>query len=57
MPDFVNPFSGKIPDRKLTLSELIRALRLNLAAEHAPKDEENCCSGRKNNSRSMDVPR
>ena len=34
MPDFVNPFSGKIPDRKLTLSELIRALRLNLAAEH-----------------------
>ncbi|MEJ5228883.1 MAG: ferritin family protein [Pseudothermotoga sp.] len=34
MPEFVNPFSGKIPDRKLTLSELIRAIRLNIAAEH-----------------------
>lgn len=34
MPEFVNPFSGKIPDRKLTHEELIRAIRLNLAAEH-----------------------
>ena len=34
MPEFVNPFSGKIPDRKLTKEELIRALRLDLAAEH-----------------------
>jgi rubrerythrin len=33
MPEFVNPFSGVVPDRKLTKSELIRALRLNLAAE------------------------
>ncbi len=34
MPEFVNPFSGKVPDRKLTLAELIRAIRLNIAAEH-----------------------
>jgi rubrerythrin len=34
MPEFVNPFSGKVPDRKLTHEELIRAVRLNLAAEH-----------------------
>jgi rubrerythrin len=34
MPEFVNPFSGKVPDRKLTMSELIRAIRLNIAAEH-----------------------
>ncbi|MHC4481136.1 MAG: ferritin family protein [Planctomycetota bacterium] len=33
MPEFVNPFSGVVPERKLTRSELIRALRLNLAAE------------------------
>jgi uncharacterized protein len=33
MPEFVNPFSGKIPDRKLTDGELVRALRLDLAAE------------------------
>ncbi|MGQ9466934.1 MAG: ferritin family protein [Anaerolineae bacterium] len=33
MPEFVNPFSGKVPERKLTLEELIRAIRLNLAAE------------------------
>ena len=33
MPEFVNPFSGMIPERKLTTSELIRAMRLNLAAE------------------------
>ncbi len=34
MPEFVNPFSGQVPDRKLTMSELIRAIRLNVAAEH-----------------------
>ncbi len=33
MPEFVNPFSGKVPEQKLTLEELIRAIRLNLAAE------------------------
>lgn len=33
MPEFVNPFSGKVPDRKLTSEELIRAIRLDLAAE------------------------
>lgn len=33
MPEFVNPFSGKVPDRKLTSGELIRAIRLNIAAE------------------------
>ncbi len=33
MPDFANPFSGKIPEGKITLSELIRALRLDIAAE------------------------
>lgn len=34
MPEFVNPFSGKVPDRKLAREELIRAIRLNVAAEH-----------------------
>ncbi len=34
MPEFVNPFSGTVPERKLTKSELIRAIRLNIAAEH-----------------------
>jgi len=33
MPEFLNPFSGKLPDRKLTLEELIRAIRLDLSAE------------------------
>ncbi len=33
MPDFVNPFSGVVP-RKMTKDELIRAIRLNIAAEH-----------------------
>jgi rubrerythrin len=33
MPEFTNPFSGVIPARKLTDSELARALRLNLSAE------------------------
>ena len=34
MPDFSNPFSGNLPGRKLTKEELIRAIRLNIAAEH-----------------------
>ena len=34
MPEFVNPFSGTIPERKLTHEELVRAIRLNIAAEH-----------------------
>jgi len=33
MPEFLNPFSGKVPERKLTREEIIRALRLNIAAE------------------------
>ena len=33
MAEFVNPFSGKVPDRKLTKEELLRAIRLDLAAE------------------------
>ncbi len=33
MPEFVNPFSGIVPGRKMTKEELIRAIRLNLAAE------------------------
>ncbi len=33
MPEFVNPFTGVVPGRKLTESELLRALRLNLSAE------------------------
>lgn len=33
MPEFVDPFRGKLPDRTLSLGELIRAIRLDLAAE------------------------
>jgi rubrerythrin len=33
MPEFTNPFIGNVPDRKLTTGELIRAIRLDLAAE------------------------
>jgi rubrerythrin len=33
MPEFANPFTGNVPDRKLTAEELIRAIRLDLAAE------------------------
>lgn len=33
MPDFADPFKGKIPDRKLTFGELTRAIRLSLSAE------------------------
>jgi uncharacterized protein len=33
MPDFVNPFPGLTPPRKLIDSELARAIRLDIAAE------------------------
>lgn len=33
MPEFVNPFTGIVPDRKMTEAELARAIRLDLAAE------------------------
>ncbi len=33
MPEFVNPFVGMVPGRKLSDLELIRALRLSLSAE------------------------
>jgi rubrerythrin len=34
MPEFINPFTGKVPDKKLTLQELVRAIRQDLVAEH-----------------------
>jgi len=34
MPEFLNPFTGVVPDRKITKEELIRAIRQDLAAEH-----------------------
>jgi rubrerythrin len=33
MPAFANPFSGNVPAKKMTTEELIRAIRLDLAAE------------------------
>ncbi len=33
MPEFLNPFPGMVPDRKLSLGELVRAIRLDLSAE------------------------
>lgn len=33
MAEFVNPFTGMIPDRKLNDRELARAIRMALAAE------------------------
>ena len=33
MPDFTKPFTGNVPDRKMTDEELVRALRMNVAAE------------------------
>ncbi len=33
MPNFSNPFPGLIPEGKLSNSELVRAIRLNLASE------------------------
>lgn len=34
MPDFSDPFVNNVPPSKLTKQELIRALRLDIAAEH-----------------------
>jgi uncharacterized protein len=34
VPEFADPFSGGVPDRILTTGELIRAIRLDIAAEH-----------------------
>lgn len=34
MPDFGNPFSGLQKDRKVTHSELVRAIRFMIAAEY-----------------------
>lgn len=33
MPSFTNPFPGMVPERNLTKEELVRVLRLDLAAE------------------------
>jgi rubrerythrin len=33
MPEFLNPFPGLTPDRKISKRELTRSLRLSLAAE------------------------
>lgn len=33
MAEFADPFSGMAPERKLTAAELMRAIRLDLAAE------------------------
>ena len=34
MPSFGNPFAGKNSDRKLSKSELVRAVRMMVAAEY-----------------------
>jgi rubrerythrin len=34
MPQFTDPFIGTIPEHKLSDEELIRAIRLDIAAEH-----------------------
>lgn len=34
MPQFISPFVGMVPDRKMTRAELVRAIRQNVAAEH-----------------------
>jgi Mn-containing catalase len=33
MPSFANPFYGNVPTKKMTITELIRALRLDIASE------------------------
>ena len=33
MPAFADPFVGNVPARKMTIAELVRAIRLDLAAE------------------------
>lgn len=34
MPEFTDPFVGNAPERKMTKQELVRAIRLDIAAEH-----------------------
>lgn len=34
MAQFINPFPGVVPNKKLTRPELIRAIRQNIGAEH-----------------------
>ena len=34
MPEFSNPFQGNRCDRKLSPSEVVRAVRFNIAAEY-----------------------
>ncbi|MFQ3549507.1 MAG: demethoxyubiquinone hydroxylase family protein [Armatimonadota bacterium] len=34
MPSFANPFNGNIPEKKMSLYELVRAIRLDIAGEH-----------------------
>ncbi len=34
MPDFGNPFAGNVPGRKLTKTELVRAVRFSISAEY-----------------------
>ena len=33
MPEFTNPFVDNVPPRKMTLTELVRAVRIDIAAE------------------------
>lgn len=33
MPAFADPFYGNVPPKKMSLTELVRAIRLNVAAE------------------------
>ena len=33
MPNFTSPFVGNVPGRKMTLRELVRALRMDVSAE------------------------
>jgi uncharacterized protein len=33
MPEFSHPFVGMVPERKLTIAELVRTLRIDVAAE------------------------
>ncbi|WP_029897463.1 ferritin family protein [Desulfohalovibrio reitneri] len=34
MPEFANPFAGNVPDRKVSHTELVRAIRYSIAAEY-----------------------
>ena len=33
MPNFPNPFTGNIPERKMNSNQLIRAIRIDIAGE------------------------